>query len=34
MTYGVVRVRGGQLRGLLLSGAILLVVAVVVIILG
>jgi hypothetical protein len=34
MSYGVVRVRGGHARGLLLSGAILLVVAVVVIILG
>jgi hypothetical protein len=34
MSYGVVRVRGGHVRGLLLSGAILLVVAVAVIILG
>jgi hypothetical protein len=34
MSYGVVRLRGGQLRGLLLSGAILLVVAVVVVIVG
>ena len=34
MSYSVVRIRGGQLRGLLVSGAILLVVAVVVVILG
>jgi len=34
MSYGVVCVRGGHLCGLLLSGAILLVVAVAVIILG
>ena len=34
MSYGVVRTGGGPIRGLLLVGAILVVVAVVVIILG